>query len=402
MAKDFIANFLEWSGESECPPEYLKWSAISLLAAACGNRIYTHQWIGHSRMNIYPNLYMILVGPSGNFKSFAMSRVRAILEKTNYSDKLNLYAGHVTHAGLYEAMRAVINKKNRKTGETESTEYPFRKQFYLLNDELANDIGGAEFADMFIKAITELYMLQPFDDRTRSSGHIHIEDYSFNWFGATTIEWLIRAITRDVLVGGFLGRTIIINQGMVDKRIWRTKPPENYDTLFKSLAYRIDELMVMRGFIPKTKEAWEIERHWYLSRKTPNESDPTMGAWMRQYTLSIKLSLILCLSRYKEAIDDQDVADAQEMTESIVKWQKSILPSIEKGSNLNSGDRLLAWVRSRAQVKRAELSKIAYDKYGIHSAELEQLVRTWLDAKFIREQKRPRAQGGITYTAREL
>src|SRR5690349_8969539 len=105
---DFIEAYLEWCGESECPTEYLKWSALSLLAAACGNRIFTTRNIGSHEVSIVPNLYIILVGPSGNFKSFALSRIETILRSTDYAQVINLYNGHVTAPAMYDAMKSTF------------------------------------------------------------------------------------------------------------------------------------------------------------------------------------------------------------------------------------------------------------------------------------------------------
>jgi hypothetical protein len=395
---DFIQAYLDWAGESECPAEYLKWSALSLMAAACGNRIYTTRQIGSRVVRVMPNLYIILVGPSGNFKSFALSCVREILSGCNYRGTLNLYDGHVTASGMFDAMKTTVWTQDAEGNRTK-VERPWKKHFYLLNDELANDVGSIDFADMFVKALTRMYLLTPFDDRTRTSGHVHIEDYSLNWFAATTADWLIKSITKDALLAGFLSRVIMVNQGYTGRRIWEGRRHANWSGLYEFLVNRIDELMVMQGCVSMTDDAIRVAKSWYLTREDAGKDDPTMGSWRRQYDMSLKLSLLLALARFHTKIDDDDLTEAQEMTEQIVSWQKEVVPDIIRGQRNTHEMTMLNLIRARSTVKRSILSKYAYDRFGMRSSEVDQLVRTWIDANFIAEVKRPRSKGGVHYVS---
>lgn len=395
---DFIAAYLDWCGESECPTEYLKWSALSLLAAACSNRIYTTRNIGSHEVQIVPNLYIILVGPSANFKSFALSRIELILNGTDYSQILNKYNGKITAPAMYDSMKSTWRIRD-ETGKFKVVEKPYRKQFYLLNDELANDVGSIEFADLLIKSLTRMYIGGPFEDYTRTSGHVEIKDYSVNWFACTTPEWLIRAISTDTILAGFLGRTIFVNQGYSDKRIWESVVNPKAAKYYEYLTNRITELYDSYGCVPLSDHALRVARSWYFSRETPDPNDHTMGSFRRQCDISLKLALLLALSRHVGEIDDDMLVEAQDLTEQAIKWQKEIVPDIVRGQRMTNETRLLTEIKIRGKMKHCDIAKKAYDRFNMSASVFRGIVNTWVETGLIEAQHNPRSKGGDIYVA---
>jgi len=361
--------------------------------------------IGNSSIKIFPNLYVMLVGPSCIGKSFAMSRIQTILQTVDHSETLNLYSGHVTASGMFDAMRTAERRKNPETGKLEVVSMPQNSQFYLLNDELANDVGGVEYADLFIRALTKLYHLEPFDDRTRTSGHVHLENYSLNWIAGTTVEWLILAITRHTLLSGFFGRTVTVYQDHGSERIYpfRRKRPANWDTLYDYITTRVAELLATSGPVRLSEDARRIDESWYMTREMPTANDPTMQSSKRQHDLSLKLATLFTLARGGDTVAAETLAEAQDLTSQVVRWQRTILPSIQKGVHGSPTEKALEYLRQRSGdgqwVAHAALYKFAYDKYGIRSPEMEITLRTWLEAGIVEQNSLPRSKGGTQYRA---
>jgi hypothetical protein len=412
---DFVNDFKRWVGKSECPPEYLEWAALSLLAAAAGNRIFIPYRIGYDDIEIYPNLYVILFGPSGNFKSFTINKVKKILKKVpDYDKRINLYSGHVTHSGMYDALRTVRRSKSRKTGAVSTTKMPWAGQFYLLQDELARDVGGLEMADQFIRALTGLYHGEAFDDHTRTHGHVHLEDFCINWFAASTLDWAITSISPNTIMSGFFGRIVAVNCGYSKERIapFQQHRPTDWETNYSRLVGHIDAIMQSEGPIPLSEEAMEIDEKWYMSRERTTTDDFALQVIQRQHDLALKLSLLLTLSHSDISINKrtgqiemdvteisgEDLATAQDMTLRVLKWQKEILPSIRKGAHGTPQEKLLEIILSaEGWVPHTKIFKIAFDKYGMHSAHMEELLNTWQEAGLIECDNRPRSKGGSRY-----
>ena len=58
---DFLSAYLAYTNNTEPPTSYHTWTALSMIAAALQRRVYI-KW-GYE--TIYPNMYIVLVGPSG-------------------------------------------------------------------------------------------------------------------------------------------------------------------------------------------------------------------------------------------------------------------------------------------------------------------------------------------------
>ena len=65
---DWLDAYMEYTSNSEPPTLFRKWTGISVIAAALQRKCYV-DW---GMLTFYPNLYIILVGPSGTRKGTAM------------------------------------------------------------------------------------------------------------------------------------------------------------------------------------------------------------------------------------------------------------------------------------------------------------------------------------------
>src|SRR5229473_4195841 len=103
---DFITGFMDYTKNSESPTNFHLWAACSSIAAALQRRVFL-KW-GHQ--TIYPNLYIILVGPSGQSrKSEPVTIAREFIERLQ-----------VPMIGEDNSMEAVIREmKNAVTSFTD-------------------------------------------------------------------------------------------------------------------------------------------------------------------------------------------------------------------------------------------------------------------------------------------
>ena len=72
--KSWIELFVEQTAETASPPIFRKWAAISAVAGAMERK----SWIVTRGTPLYPNLYIILIGPPGVGKSIILARVNQL------------------------------------------------------------------------------------------------------------------------------------------------------------------------------------------------------------------------------------------------------------------------------------------------------------------------------------
>src|SRR3990170_8735231 len=76
--KDWIDAYVEYTEDFEAPPIFNKWTAITTLAVAASREV----WLEEANNRVWPNLYVVLVGPSGIGKGQAMREALPFIEAT--------------------------------------------------------------------------------------------------------------------------------------------------------------------------------------------------------------------------------------------------------------------------------------------------------------------------------
>jgi hypothetical protein len=71
----FLRDYMEYSTGNEAPELFHAWGAYTCLSAAISRRV----WLPFEDTAIYPNLYVMFVGPAGNGKTWAMRKAKRIL-----------------------------------------------------------------------------------------------------------------------------------------------------------------------------------------------------------------------------------------------------------------------------------------------------------------------------------
>lgn len=93
---NFFELYRHICGESEVPAIYHFWSAVSLIAATVEDRVW-YQKFKHEAL--FPNLYVMLVGPSGLGKGMAISH---LVRLADCGITINKFRGRVTAAHLID------------------------------------------------------------------------------------------------------------------------------------------------------------------------------------------------------------------------------------------------------------------------------------------------------------
>ena len=79
QVEDWIDGYVEFTDNSESPENFRRWTAISTIAAALQRKCFV-EW---GTITWYPNMYIVLVGPSGARKGTAMGPAYDMLEELN-------------------------------------------------------------------------------------------------------------------------------------------------------------------------------------------------------------------------------------------------------------------------------------------------------------------------------
>ena len=151
----FLDRYIHTAGVTFTPPAFHRWACLALVAAALADRV----WIEKLKKQVYPNVYLLLVGPSGCGKGEALDMMMKLA-----SDVPSLL-GRILRGGLTKQRLLDIlggRSTKREKGEAVVAEAKANTSPWIVYPELYNSLGaGGPVAEAFIANLTDLYTGSP-------------------------------------------------------------------------------------------------------------------------------------------------------------------------------------------------------------------------------------------------
>jgi len=281
---DWITSYMKYVENSEPPDSFKKWVAISTVAACLQRKCYL-EWEG----TLYPNLYIVLVGPSGSRKGTAMRPAEKFLRELG----IKLSPEAVT--------REQLIRRLKKAGDqivTTSGKVIMHASLTIFSAELTVFLGYnnqqlmADLSDWFDCRDVWKY-------ETKSMGIDNITNVWVNLIGATTPQLLQTTLPEDAIGGGLASRIIFVYEEGKGKYVVFPFKTEEEHALEEKLLHDLEAIKMLEGeFIPDKSflERWE---NWY--GKDTNKmlaNNPRFDGYMeRRATHVLKLSMVMNASR---------------------------------------------------------------------------------------------------------
>lgn len=223
---DFLSEYLDYIGITECPATYHRWTALSILGTYLGRQIHTK--LGHS--NIHPNLYMMLIGVAGARKSTAIKIGKKILTLAGYeyisADKSSKEKFMLDLEGGENETTDDILDRNI-FGENDTSNY---KEMYVCCDEFNDFVGNGNVE--FISLLGTMWDFEGvFKNRIKTGRSVEIMNPTINILGGNTQVSFARAFPTDMLGQGFFSRLLLIHGEPTGRRITFPEPPPDSDTI---------------------------------------------------------------------------------------------------------------------------------------------------------------------------
>lgn len=355
---DWIAAYIEYTKHTEPPLSYHTWVAISTLAGALQRRVYMN-W-GHE--TIYPNQFIVLIGPSGMSRKGAAVGIGKDLAG---AVKIQMTANRVTREALYKFM------KDSTTAYTDKTNgrYKFQSAVTCISPELHVFLGTknvdflAELTDMYDSADEWRY-------ETKHFGKDVITGVCLNLLGATAPDWLPSILPAEAVGGGFTSRVIFVVE---DQKGQTVADPNKYKAdlkLRESLVYDLEQIMLMAGEMIFDDRAHQAYIDWYeasevrLRNGTQDLIDPRLGGYnSRRATHLKKLSMAISASRSNDLIiTHEDISRAMTILQATEKKMPRVFTGLGKARFAEATEELLYLIAKEGRVSRSSILRRFYTK----------------------------------------
>uniref|UniRef100_A0A6M3KJ98 Putative primase n=1 Tax=viral metagenome TaxID=1070528 RepID=A0A6M3KJ98_9ZZZZ len=291
--ENWIETYVEYSANLEASLKFHVWIGLSVIASVLQRKVYYPR----GYFNIYPNLYVGIIGPTGDGKTTAANVGTEFLKQI---PDVEFIEEKATSYYLYE-----LFDQFTKTGHDCccSIYAPEMKNFLA-------DLNKTELVSMLTSFYTcpnaPMYRLKA---QLVGGRKMQFKNVCVNLLACSTPEWLTTGTTTDDIYGGFTGRFVYVYEDSSD----RSFPfPEDFMTarMPKLKQDLLDDLLhinTLKGPFIITDQAKAEYTVWYNDRKKECKDERLIGYYARKRDLVLKVSMLLAVAKDDDLIIDESV-----------------------------------------------------------------------------------------------
>ena len=292
--EDWLSGYLEYTENSEPPTIYHKFCGLSVLAGVLQRRVYL-KW---SFEEIFPNLYVILVGPSGRTrKGVALNIAKSFLKQVpGISVAPESSSGR--EAMIQAMKRAYTNFEDPSTGKVS-----FHCSLSAFSEELSVFLGQGDIK--YLANLTDWYeSKQSWEYETIGRGVDSLEGLCFNMAGGTAPDWIQSMLPYEAIGGGFTARVIFVVAETKGKTVPKHTFTSREISLQDMLTRDLERISQMAGPMLFTSSGERAYIEWYREQdrlmragETPIADSRFASYCERRATHIRKIMLSLSASR---------------------------------------------------------------------------------------------------------
>ncbi len=298
----WLGDYIEFTRQTEPPTVYHFFAGAVAMSSALARNVYFRRGTG----TVYPNLGVILVGPSGRVRKTTACNIAINLYLAVGG---NVLADKITPESFIEAFR----DKSEAIG-------------LIYAPELAVFLGKQKYNEGMIPMLTRL-MDNPdiWRSGTIMRGEVELRNVGLTFLGASTLDWIQSAIPKDAFGGGFMSRLIFVVQERTPRVF--SEPPPLDEKMRASLWNRLRLMTQIRGEFTRTTEAFEWWDKWYLQLTDRVADNKHFAGYLaRVPEQAWRLAMLLKIA--EGAKTGELVVEKRHFQQAvaILEWVESLLP----------------------------------------------------------------------------
>jgi len=361
---DWINAYMQFTEKTESPRMYRLWTGISVVAAALQRKCFV-PW---GTLTFYPNLYVVLVGPSGVRKGTALDPGHDILDEIH----VNIAAEATSYPGLVRRLA-----KSKKEDIDVVTRLPLTHcSMTIFSHEFTVFLGYQN--KELMSALCDWYDCRKKWDYDTKDKLLRDEIHGVwvNMVAGTTPLLINTSLPQDAVGSGLTARIIFVTEFVKGKSISKPFQTPEEMSLKITLIEDLDKASLMSGPFAYTENFINAWDKWYNvadSSPPPFTDDKFAGYFSRRATHIMKLSMVMSASRDNEMVLEEGdfhralkILEATEvkMPRTFIGYGKSdigdLMPRIMGYIEVRKDDKIL--VRDIVEAFYADADKDTIDR----------------------------------------
>jgi hypothetical protein len=290
----FLSDYRLYTDGTEAHPTYHTFSALVALSSIISRRV----WVEQGYFKVYPNLYVVLVGPPGNRKTSAMSISKGLIRELKvipFSAEASTKEKLVLD--MFDQERAIENIRPEWIAQK------IYSPMAVIVTELSEFLGANSVG--MINFLTTVYDQDFYETRTKNKGDVLVSGPYLNLLACTTPDWITTYLRGDVISGGFSRRAIfVLETGKSGRNPFPQVTPEARLAWSRILDYS-QKLLKIHGQFNWEPSARAFYSQWYTTLEMPTD-ETTIGYFETKHMQLLKISMLLSLSESTDLILKKD------------------------------------------------------------------------------------------------
>jgi hypothetical protein len=334
-----LQYYAEYTKESESPDSYHLWTGLSTLASAVRRNV----WLNQGTYLLYPNLYVVLIGPPGRVRKSTSIRLgRRLLYDV---DGIHFGADSVTREDLIATLAKISQLAKQAALTIHSTE--------LSSLIEPSGIKMVQFlTDIFDGDVKWRYS-------TKGQGKFTINNPVLNILAGTTPSWIADGLPSTVTGHGFTSRVVFVYEH--ERRYLRPFPKEPPAQLVRDLSLDLDHISRLEGAFTWGEGAKDRYQQIYdeIDQSTPRDYR-VEGFHNRKDIYVLKVGMLLSLAENDDLIvRARDLDTAYHALNVVEESMHKSFSAVGKYEHAADYERLLATLEMDGELTSEDI----YDRF---------------------------------------
>jgi energy-coupling factor transporter ATP-binding protein EcfA2 len=359
LKKPFHESFIDCvSPHTDIPDTFIIWSALSLVGAALKNNVYFQ--IG--TYTLYPNMFIVLVGPPGVGKGASMNILEQMIIDTKPNQVVNTLSDRITAERIIER----ISDGWSTAPQLKNMQLVLGKNDHnclLFSSEIRVLLGAS---DWMLEFLEEAWSKTTYEYQTKNKGNVAIDNMCCSLLAASVPDFL-RNVNREahmVITGGFSSRCLFIYAENPSKDLPFPEPLKKNlksKALYDNLVLDLQEIGTLRGeFVIDTGARLRFEAFLRLNRAASSKDDSEAVANFRARIKAhvLKLAMIFSVSRDNTLhISEMDMINAIAEIQKILVSLTKLFRGAGEGMDAAVTARVQDFIEKYGRVSKKEIFK---------------------------------------------
>lgn len=291
---NILTSYMEYTDSQESPDSYHIWCCLSIIASCLRRQV----WFDMGYFRIYPNMYIILIGPPGECKkSVAINVATGLIDEM---EDVKISADAITR----EALIRVLGGTTTQTQMTPTQIY-LHSSLTIISKELSVFLGSGNHD--LLALLTDLYdSPNKWEYRTKNMGVDTVYNVWLNMLGASTPDWLVGSIPLTAIGGGFTSRVIFIVEHSCRKNEALPELTAQQLITKDNIKLDLEHISMLKGQFKLSNKAKDFYVNWYNNDRKIKIDKKFSGYIERKHVHLLKTSMLISVASGDSLIIEED------------------------------------------------------------------------------------------------